>query len=624
MHGKIVEAGRRELLDGCSPTTLPKSASPLPSRTNSSKFQRKIILIQSRESVRQSPFGVFSPFRPTEQARAQLLHASEIQFQRADESAYSIDSFVPSRISVARSKGDGYASDQSQDTIEYRHLRFEKRLFKSKVYMRSAKNVMIKELSKHKTGFKRTDIAKNTEITVLGVDASRNELSVEATRYKLETDSFLGTRYNRDLIEWSRSRLLEEKSRFQTNMLLAACRNCDSDQVHEQAQHGLLNVPFKEAKYRGLKPIHVAAMHGHITIVKTLLGCGCTIKEEDDLRRRPLHTAAKFGQAAMVKFLIKEGAQIDARAHDESQPIHEASDSGSIDALSSLIEAGAGVNCSDKYGYQPLHCNTRIPDRSLIIKYLLGKGAEMEAMTSDGSRPMYFASTSDPTNLETLIALGARVYYADGSESALQTALTAGRYWAAEILLKHGANPNHQNEWGEKWRTGRFMPYSAHLYQILIVPYSINICQILIENGANVNLPDNSGNRPLHLLANYPGRSVELVKLVLGNGAEIDAMNKAGLSALYLAIRSNKRQLSGLLLSMGARIPIRRDRIRAEVEDETTTDSQTQSHTVGVWQNMRQKSSYHNSKLSIDEHGDITESSMERAIVNLRGWYEFS
>ncbi|KAF6241417.1 hypothetical protein HO173_000127 [Letharia columbiana] len=84
----------------------------------------------------------------TPQARAKLPEQSETQFQKSYESAYSVDSVVPCRMSVSTSQRDSYASGQSQDTIEYRPLSFEKRLFMSKVYMRSSKNVTIKELSK--------------------------------------------------------------------------------------------------------------------------------------------------------------------------------------------------------------------------------------------------------------------------------------------------------------------------------------------------------------------------------------------------------------------------------------------------------------------------------------------
>lgn len=102
----------------------------------------------------------------TPQARAKLPEQSETQFQKSYESAYSVDSVVPSRMSVSTSQRDSYASGQSQYTIEYRPLSFEKRLFMSKVYMRNSKNVMIKELSEADLFSKRKDTATETDQTV--------------------------------------------------------------------------------------------------------------------------------------------------------------------------------------------------------------------------------------------------------------------------------------------------------------------------------------------------------------------------------------------------------------------------------------------------------------------------
>ena len=127
----------------------------------------------------------------------------------------------------------------------------------------------------------------------------------------------------------------------------------------------------------------------------------------------------RSGQGAIVKFFIQNGAQIDAKACDGVQIIHEASVSGSIEAFDALIEAGAAIDCSDGDGCQPLHYAATVPRRSHITRYLLRRGCNIEAKTSDGSRPLGLACTSDYWNLHTLIARGAKLDYHDGSESVL-------------------------------------------------------------------------------------------------------------------------------------------------------------------------------------------------------------
>ena len=82
----------------------------------------------------------------------------------------------------------------------------------------------------------------------------------------------------------------------------------------------------------------MAALHGYIAVVETLLGYGAMVEEEAaSFRWRPLHIAAKSGQGAMVKFFIQKGAQTNTRACYGVQPIHEASGSGSVEALDALV-----------------------------------------------------------------------------------------------------------------------------------------------------------------------------------------------------------------------------------------------------------------------------------------------
>ena len=353
----------------------------------------------------------------------------------------------------------------------------------------------------------------------------------------------------------------------------------------------------------------MAAMHGHIQIVETLLGCGAMIDEEDTTSRwRPLHVAARSGQGAMVNFLIQNGAQIDARACDGIQPIHEASGSGSIEALDALIEAGATIDCSDRDECQPLHYATKVPRRSRVIGYLLRKGSDIEAQTSDGSRPLRLACISDPTNFRTLIALGAKVDYNNGSESVLQTAISLEDNCAVEILLLHGADPNRQDGDGKT--------ALHHLARIGNPTWkSRDICRLLLMNCADVNIADNAGDRVLHNLATpFPRETInswvmeDSAKEVLHKGAEIDAKNKKGLTALYLAIQSDNRPLSKLFLRSGARELKKTDAVRANVQVTTLLDSQTPRYTVNIWRGLNDSEqrwglSTQSFELSIDDEG---------------------
>ena len=348
-----------------------------------------------------------------------------------------------------------------------------------------------------------------------------------------------------------------------------------------------LHAECREAESSWFQGIHVAAMHGHIAIVEALLGYGALVEEEEaSFRWRPLHIAAKSGQGAMVKFLIQRGAQINARACYGIQPIHEASASGSVEAIDALVEAGAAVDCSDGVRYRPLDFVTQVPKRVHAITYLVRKGADIEAKSHDGSRPLHLACVSDPANLRTLFAHGARMDYDDGSRSVLQVAIRFDSTWAAELLLVHGADPNRQNDNGE-----------TVLHDLARVGNTtsscIEICQLLLDNGADVNIADNAGDQMLHSLAALSPEkradnvvTAQLAKTVLDQGTDIDTMNQKGLSPLYLAIQGDNRPLSKLLLRYGARKLKRTIAVSADVRVTTLLSSQVPKYTVNIWRGL--------------------------------------
>jgi hypothetical protein len=103
----------------------------------------------------------------------------------------------------------------------------------------------------------------------------------------------------------------------------------------------------------------------------------------------------------------------------------------------------------------------------------------------------------------------------------------------AENLLKHGANPNIQNEQG---RTPIFCPGSA------------DRAKLLLEYGAQTDIVDNDEDTPLSF-AIFIGYDKEIIKLLIcENGENIKKVNIYGRSPLSFACERNK-DIVDLLLS---------------------------------------------------------------------------
>ena len=444
--------------------------------------------------------------------------------------------------------------------------------------------MMFKELSKAR-------ISSKLKATAGAGPTSTNQAITdwEAIRDQLEADSLLATSCDVSINDnetiksynypESRPPFSEEVNTVDVTSttlieeLILACEHGNTPKVEWLVSREIdLHTQFDKDEYFGLTAIHVAAMCGHVNIVQTLLDYGAGIEEPSRGMQRPLHAAAQKGQVSMVEFFIQKGAQIDAQDPNGNQPIHEATKSRSLKVIDALKEAGATVDCLNWLGYQPLHCASMQPNNSDLIRSLCRRGANLEAKTSDGSRPVQLAMKlldMNCRNFSNLLALGTKMEYHDGTEPALNTAVRNLLKLATEELLKHGADPRCQ---GHDGKTALHTLASIKCRSQHDSSESMEIFRLLLDCGANLHMRDRNGNQMLHLIASQEKRewadmttAETLAELVLKNGADIDAANNDGLSPLFLAMKFGFLELSRLLIMFGARLLIKSETFCAEI-----------------------------------------------------------
>lgn len=68
----------------------------------------------------------------------------------------------------------------------------------------------------------------------------------------------------------------------------------------------------------------------------------------------------------------------------------------------------------------------------------------------------------------------------------------------------------------------------------------LNICNLLIDAGAEINVHDHSGNTPLHLAIQGYGEAIPVVETLLQRGADVNAVNEDGLTAGMIAKNLDK------------------------------------------------------------------------------------
>jgi ankyrin repeat protein/tetratricopeptide (TPR) repeat protein len=123
-------------------------------------------------------------------------------------------------------------------------------------------------------------------------------------------------------------------------------------------------------------------------------------------------------------------------------------------------------------------------------------------------------------NVQMVLDHGANIGSTDpGGQTALHLAARGGNLEIAHLLLQKGANVNAQDKEGE---TPLDRAVEAH---------SLTLAWLFIQSGANVNLQNAHGDTPLMLSL---GNS-DIARVLLDHGANIEARNKDGYSALFLA-----------------------------------------------------------------------------------------
>jgi ankyrin repeat protein len=186
------------------------------------------------------------------------------------------------------------------------------------------------------------------------------------------------------------------------------------------------------------------------------------------------------------------------------------------------------------------------------VRELLDKGVDVNMLQkTTGSTPLIVACSIEGTYeiVELLISKGADVNIIGSYDG--RTALI----WAAEnskktveLLLEKGAKVDVKGVDG-------MTAFIQSIFGILSGSVTTEVCDLLIEKGANVNDqltgPDATGWTAL-MFACSNGK-LELVKYLISKGADVNLKAKDGTSALSLAIKEKNDEIIKILKAKGAK-----------------------------------------------------------------------
>ncbi|MFZ5867999.1 MAG: ankyrin repeat domain-containing protein [Thermodesulfobacteriota bacterium] len=210
---------------------------------------------------------------------------------------------------------------------------------------------------------------------------------------------------------------------------------------------------------------------------------------------------------------------------------------GDAEAAARLVAEGADVNAMDDQGWTALE---RASDAGhvKVVELLLGKGARVNGTNPYGCSLVLAASRGHLGVVELLVGTGPDVNTqgANGS-TPLMVAAWNGHSEVVKYLLAKGADANVKNE-------DCYTPLNGYS------PVTPDVGKLLLDTGAEVDARNREGQTAL-MKAAWQGHS-ELVKLLLERRADVNAQDAHGVTPLMEASGRGYLDVVKLLLEKGA------------------------------------------------------------------------
>jgi ankyrin repeat protein len=313
--------------------------------------------------------------------------------------------------------------------------------------------------------------------------------------------------------------------------------------------------PNARERLYGQTALMWAAAEGHAEVARLLIEAGATVDEHSQNRNgqlTALHFAARAGQLDATRTLIEAGADLDAVDADGANALVLATLNGHLDVTGLLLEAGADPRVADRYGRTVLFVATDLNASNAtarpapqiastftpvdIIELALAKGADPDAALATGL-PSGLAQVPEHNPILN-----------EGATSFLRAAMS-GDLKVMELLLEAGADPLTATaarepvtvEGSEQPTNGRTTPLMAaagvgwrESISVGREADAIQALQLLLDRGADVNAANQSGDTALHG-ATLRG-STAIIEFLVEHGANVRARNANGRTALDIAM----------------------------------------------------------------------------------------
>ena len=373
----------------------------------------------------------------------------------------------------------------------------------------------------------------------------------------------------------------------------------DNEQITTLLVRSGANV--KAANRYGVTPLSLACTNGSAAMINLLLKAGADVSAVLPGGETPLMTAARSGSLESVKALLSHGAAVDAKDENRGQTaLMWAAAEGHATVVQELIAAKADFRTRLPSGFTPLLFAVR-EGRLPVVRVLLEAGADAnETIPADGARRRGYGGRLPAAGTSALLLAVMNAHFELASElldaganpnvdltgyTALH-ALTvvrkpgvgdndpapegSGHVTSLELVKKlvaKGANLNARMTKRVNLNNTRANELGATPFFLAALTADAELLKTLAALGADTRLMNVENSTPLMAAAGLATRSpgedagtegevLEAVQVLLDLGADLNAVDNNGETAMHAAAYKNLPEVVKFLAAKGARIDV--------------------------------------------------------------------
>ena len=260
-----------------------------------------------------------------------------------------------------------------------------------------------------------------------------------------------------------------------------------------------------------------------------------------------LHVAAGVGSVRVVDWVWERGGDLEVENGDGLTPLYVACEAGTLRVVKALVERGADLKTMGPYGTNLLYA-AALHDNVDVLRYLLETGAlDVDEEDHDGDTPLINACAFGRLDVvKVLVEVGgAEVDVALRGRGPLYWACDGGHMDVVRFLLEAGA-------WGGLEADGG-VGISAMLAGA--ERGRVEVVRLWLDLGLDVDGVDGGGDTVLFRASR--GSHVELVRMLVEEaGADVDKAGYGGMTPLYVASTIGNVDIVRMLLDAGADVEI--------------------------------------------------------------------